>query len=101
MEFGVNQCAHVTMKAGKLVSVGGMELLTGEVIPELDSDTRYKYIGISEANDIMHTEMKDKIQKEHYRRKRQLTSSKLNYGNKLRDCILSKTQCWNTKVAKK
>ena len=40
MEFGISKCAHVTMKAGKLVSVGGMELLSGEVIPE--SDKGYK-----------------------------------------------------------
>ena len=62
------------MKAGKLVSVGGMKLSFGEVIPELESDKVYKYIGISEVNNIMHNEMKDKIQNEHYRRVRQLTS---------------------------
>ena len=55
MDFG----AHVTMKAGKLVSVGGMELPSGEVIPELESGKGYKYLVILEANDIMHTEMKD------------------------------------------
>ena len=32
----------------------------------------------------MHTEMKDKIKKEYYRRVRQLTSSKLNDGNTVR-----------------
>ena len=32
----------------------------------------------------MHTEMKDKIKKEYYRRVRQLTSSKLNGGNTVR-----------------
>ena len=37
MEFGINKCALVTMKAGKLI-VGGMELSSGEVIPELASD---------------------------------------------------------------
>ena len=26
LEFGTSKCAHVTMKAGRLVSVGGMEL---------------------------------------------------------------------------
>ena len=26
MEFGISQCAHVTVKAGELVSVGGIEL---------------------------------------------------------------------------
>ena len=37
-----------------------------------------------ETNDIMHTGMKNKIQKEYYRRVRQLTSSKLNGGNTMR-----------------
>ena len=46
MEFGISKCADVTMKAGKLVSVGGMELLPGEVIPELESDIRIlRYFG--------------------------------------------------------
>ena len=57
MKFGISKCVHVTMKAGKLVSVRGMELLSGEVIPELESDKGYKYLGILEADDIMDTEM--------------------------------------------
>ena len=72
------------MKAGKRGCVGGMELSSGEVIPELESDKGYKYLGILEVNDIMYTEMKDKIQKEYYRRVRQLTSSKLNGGYTIR-----------------
>ena len=62
MEFGISKCAYVTMKAGKLASIGGMELSSGEVMPELESDKGYKYLSILEANDIMHTETKDKIQ---------------------------------------
>ena len=46
MEFGISKCAHVTMKAGKLVSVGGMERSPAEVIPELESNKGYKYFGI-------------------------------------------------------
>ena len=84
VEFGISKCSHVTMKAGKLVSVGGMELSSGELIPELESEKGYKYLGILEADDIMHTEIKDKIQKEYYRRVRTLTSSKLNGGNTVR-----------------
>ena len=72
------------MNAGELTSVGGMELSSGEVIPELESDKGYKYIDIFEANDIMHIEMKNKNQKEYYRRVRQLTSSKLIGGNTVR-----------------
>ena len=84
MEFGISKCSHVTMKVGKIVSIGGMELSSGGVIPVLESGKGYKYLGILEADDIMHTEMKDKIKKEYYRRVRQLTSSKLNGGNTAR-----------------
>ena len=35
--LGISRCEHVTMKAGKLVSVGGMKLLSGEVRPKLES----------------------------------------------------------------
>ena len=49
-EFGISKCSHVKMKAGKLVSVGGMEFSSREVIPELESDKGYKYFGILEAD---------------------------------------------------
>ena len=45
MEFGTNKSAHVTMKAAKLISVGGVKLSSGEIIPELESDKGYKYLG--------------------------------------------------------
>ena len=84
MEFGISKCAYVTIKAQKLFSVGGMELSSGEVIPELKSEKGYKHFSILEANDIMHTEIKDKIKKEYYRRVTQLASLKINGGNKIR-----------------
>ena len=65
MEFGISKCAHVTVKARKLVRVGGLKLSSGELIPELESDKGYQYLGILEANYIMFTEMKDKIQNEY------------------------------------
>ena len=37
MKFNINKCAHVTMNAGKLVSVDGMVRSSGEVIPVLES----------------------------------------------------------------
>ena len=66
MEFGTSKCAHVTIKAGKLVSVGGMEYSSGKVILEVESSKGYKYLCVLETNDITHTKMKDKIQKEFY-----------------------------------
>ena len=38
MEFGISKCSHVTVKAGKLISIGEMELSFGEVTPELESE---------------------------------------------------------------
>ena len=35
MEFGISKCAPISMKAEKVVKVGGMKLSSGEVIPEL------------------------------------------------------------------
>ena len=78
MEFGISKCAHVTMKARKLVSVDGMKLSSGEV------DKGYNYLGFLEADNIMHTKMKDRIKKAYYRRVRQLKSSKMNRGNTIR-----------------
>ena len=65
-----------------VVSVSGKELSSGKLIPELESDIDYKYIGILEVNDII--EMKDEIQKKYFWRVRQLTSLKLNGGNTIR-----------------
>ena len=45
MELGISKCAHVTMIARKLFSVGGMELSSGGVISELESDKGYVYLG--------------------------------------------------------
>ena len=74
------------MKAEKRVSIGGMELSSREVIPELESDKSYKYLGILEANDIMHTDMKDKIQTEYQESKTadiiEIEWWKYNQGNK-------------------
>ena len=84
MKFGISKCAHVTMKAGKLVSAGGMELSSREVIPELVSEKGYKYLGILKANNTMHIKMKDKIQKEYYIRVREQISLKLSGGHTVR-----------------
>ena len=75
MEFAVNKWAHVTMKRGKLVNK------KGEIIEELETEKGYKYLGILEADDLMHDKMKHTIRKEYYRRVRQICSSNLNGGN--------------------
>lgn len=57
------------MKAGKTISAGGMELSSGEIILELDTDVTYtdvKYFGFLKVNYLMQTEMTDKMWKQYY-----------------------------------
>ena len=84
MEFGIDKCAHATMKRGKLSSVGEMELTSGEIIREIESEKGYKYLGILEADDIKHSTIKANISREYYRRLRKIISSKLNGGNTIK-----------------
>ena len=72
------------MKIRKLVRICGVKILFGEVILELESDKDRKFLGILQANNIIHIELKGKIQKEYYKRVRQLISSKLNGGHTIR-----------------
>ena len=81
MEFEIKKCAHITLKRGKVVSKGGMELTSGDIIDEIDVEKVYKYLGVLEADNIMHKNMKEVISKEYYRRIRKLMSSKLNGRN--------------------
>ena len=89
MEFGISKCAHIMLQRGKVVSEGGLEILDGQCIDEVDGETGYKYLGILEANDIKHEQMKDKITKEYVKRVKKIASSKLNSGNTI-DAINSR-----------
>ena len=52
-----------------------------EEIKEIDKDRGYKCLGVLEADKIKDKEMKEKIQKEFFRRVRRILKSKLNSGN--------------------
>ena len=67
IEFGIKKCAHITPKRGKVVSKGRIKLSSGD-IDESDVEKGYKYLGVLEADNIMHENMKEVISKEYYRR---------------------------------
>ena len=82
MEFGVSKCAILIMKRGKLAQCDGIQLPDNKWMRSVnESGESYKYLGILEADDIKHQEMKQLIQKEYYRRVRKILKSKLNGGN--------------------
>ena len=61
---GISVYPLITIDAGKLVRVNGMELSSRRVLRELESDKGSKCLGILEAHDMIHTEIKDRITEE-------------------------------------
>ena len=81
MEFGIEKCAMLVMKSGKRHLTDRMELPNQEKIRTLGENETYKYLGILEVDTTKQMEMKDKIQKEYYRRTRKLLETKLSCRN--------------------
>ena len=81
IEFGIEKCAMLVMKSGKQHISDGMELLNQDKIKTLGEKETYKYLSILEADIIKQEEMKDKIQKEYFRRTRKLLETKLSSRN--------------------
>ena len=80
IEFGMSKCGVLTVKHGKVARSEGMSMPDGKTIMTIE-ENGYKYIGILEADDMKHDEMKDQIRKEYVRRIRKILKSKLNVGN--------------------
>ena len=68
------------MKRGKQIHCEGNDLGDGVVIEE-DGEERYKYLGILERDDICQEKMKEKVQKEYYKRVKVKLKFTLNSGN--------------------
>ena len=81
MEFGIDKCAVIQMKRGKLESSDGLQLPDGSKVPALETKDTYKYLGILQNESVRNKQTKDIIRKEYYRRTRKILQSKLNAGN--------------------
>ena len=83
MEFGLDKCAKATFKRGRLADSSNIELDLNTVIQDLEQEGTYKYLEISKGDGIEHSQMKEKIRKEHYRRILMVLKSELNSANEL------------------
>ena len=83
MQFGLDKCAKATFKRGKLMKTSSIELDKATSIQDIDQEGTYKYLGINEGDGIQHSKMKEKVQKEYYRRVKLALRSELNAGNKI------------------
>ena len=81
MQFGLDKCATITLKRGKLARGTPVALLGGEEVQQLEDDAAYKYLGVLEADDIKHQRMKETVNEEYKKRLKKLLKSKLNSGN--------------------
>ena len=69
MEFGIPNCAILLMKRGNVFQTKEIMLLGNKKMRSLNVDENgdYKYLGVLEADDVKHSKMKDRIQKEYFR----------------------------------
>ena len=83
------------MKKGKIVKSDGIQLPNDKVIKSLEEGESYKYLGVLEADEVMVSEMKDKVKKEYYKRVRKVLETKLNSGN-----VFKAINTWSVSVVK-
>ena len=81
MQFGIEKCAILVIKKGKIVKSDGIELPNDKVIKSLEEGESYKYFGVLEADQVMVNEMKVEVQKEYNRRVRKMLETKINSGS--------------------
>ena len=60
MEFGLEKCAKITFKRGKLTQLQNLVIDTNREIQELEEGKTYKYLGIEESEGIQHQQKKER-----------------------------------------
>ena len=86
LEFGIDKCATLVLKRGKITKFDGISLPDGRVMKGLIEGASYKYLGILQADQIRYTDMKEKVKAEYLRRVHKVLETKLN-GGTLRSLI--------------
>jgi hypothetical protein len=82
MEFGLQKCAILVMKRGKIEEgTGDMIMPDGGEIKAMDEDSDYRYLGVLECETIRNEKVKTLVKEEYKRRLRSMLKSKLNGGN--------------------
>ena len=67
MEFGLEKCAKIAFKRGKLVHLQNLVIDINREIQELEQGKTYKYLGIEESEGIQHQKMKERLKQEYNR----------------------------------
>ena len=81
MEFGLDKCATLAMYRGNMQKTEGIRLPNNSMIRSLELHEGYKYLGVLQADNIKHGEVKEQAKQEYLKRVRKALKSKLNAGN--------------------
>ncbi|XP_075985622.1 uncharacterized protein LOC142982823 [Anticarsia gemmatalis] len=84
MEFGVDKCAVMHVKQGRVVTSEGLQLSDHTTLRPLLATDTYKYLGMSQALGIDEVGMKRSLRERFFGRLRKVLNSLLSGGNKVR-----------------
>jgi hypothetical protein len=83
MEFGLEKCARISLKRGKVHRKQYTGSTKENEIKELDPMKTYKYLGVEENHNIEHKIEKERLVKEYMRRLRLILNTQLSTINKM------------------
>ena len=83
MNSGLEKCARICLKRGRVQSKMHLGSTFENDIKELDPRKAYKYLGIEESFDIQHKNEKEKMKMEYLRRLRLVLGTELSAKNKI------------------
>ena len=83
MEFGLDKCAKITFKRGKLTHSQNLVIDINREIQELEQGKTYKYLGFEEGEGIQHKQRKERLKQEYNRRMRMILKSELIVRNRI------------------
>jgi hypothetical protein len=83
MECGLEKCAKIKFKRGKLTHLQNLVIDTNREIQQPQQGKRYKYLGVEESEGIQHKQMKERLKQEYSMRLRMILKSELNARNEI------------------
>ena len=101
MKFGLEKCAAMTMKRGKRVHSDGIALPDGTQLRALGEEESYTYLGVLEADHVLHEESKERLKK--YKTSEEVFEvqaewRKYGKGDQHLGCVANEVQCGNCRV---
>ena len=78
MDFGLEECAKITFKKGRLIHSQNLVIDINRETQKLEQGKTYKYLGIEESEGTQHQQMKERLKQVYSRRLRMILKSELN-----------------------